>query len=138
MAQYGIVQGRFLAQDGEQTPLTGRIIFYPKNVFSESGSDFLRTPITGYLNSAGEVTTKSGEQITLLFGEWRAVFLLRHNGLTVQTQPIEFTVAGDVWITHTPGGGWSFEIIPNGDGTARLIAPEITINEDGTATVRIA
>lgn len=138
MAQYGTVQGRFLAQDGEQTPLTGRIIFYPKSYFSEGGADYPLTPITGYLNALGEVTTKTGDPLTLLYGEWRAVFLLRYAGQHVPISPKDFVLTGDIYITHTSSTGWSFEIIPNGDGTARLIAPEITMNNDGTATVRIA
>lgn len=138
MAQYGKVAGQFLAQDGAQTPLTGQIIFYPRELATEPGIDYPTVPITGVLNKFGELTAKDGSPLVLMLGEWRAVFLLRHEGRAVPIAPINFTLTGDAWITHTPGTGWSFEIVPNGDGTARLIAPEITMNNDGTATVRIA
>lgn len=138
MALYGTIKGQFLAQDGERTPLTGRIIFRPKKIFAEAGIDYPATPVTGYLNGAGELTTAEGEPLMLLYGQWQATFLLRYNGQHIPILPRDFTVEGDLWVTHSPGDGWNFQIVPNGDGTARLIAPEITMNNDGTATVRIA
>lgn len=138
MALYGQVQGKFLAQDGQATPLTGHIIFTPHATGHEAGVDYLPTPIIGQLNEAGELTDSGGEPLLLMYGTWHAMFQLRFNGRYVPIPPVVFDLAGDVWITQMPGGGWSFEIIPNGDGTARLIAENITVNDNGTATVRMA
>lgn len=138
MAEYGRIQGQFLGQDGHKTPLEGEISFTPREPGADAGVDYPKTPIIGRLNDAGELKDKHGGDLLLMVGTWRAVFYLRFEGRHIPIPSLTFDVTGDLWITRSPGGGWSFEIIPNGDGTARLIAENITVNDNGTATVRMA
>ena len=136
--QYGTVQGRFLSRDGNNTPLTGRIIFTPVNTLSEPGADYpLGVPITGYLNGQGELKDRDGGPLQLAYGQWQADFRLKWNGFSVPIRPLSFHLESDSWITQVPGSGWEFEVVPLGDGTADLISQNIIDHKDGTATLKI-
>lgn len=135
MSNYGMVQGSFLNQQDKRVPLTGRIVFTPKQAGSDPGVDYPRTRVIGYLNTAGELTDADGSALRLLFGEWTAVFMLRSNGEHVPIPPVSFMLEGDIWLTQKPGAtGYEYTVTSVGDGVAIIIGA-VTSNGDGTATI---